>query len=246
MPHELLKIYALSDQHGYLDFQLPQDANLILHAGDVCPDFFPRTPYGATLQEHWLQRKWLPWCAGVPIYATFGNHDFVRKQDAPTCFRVDEVQRIARFSYTKNHTKTSVEDLTVWFSPWSNEFCGWAWMQPAARLQAVYDAIPKGIDILVSHQPPFGYGDQVPANLRLAGEDSNGHVGSKELLATINRVRPRAVICGHIHSGFGQYQHVLPCLTGPDCGHAETTIYNCSLVNEQYQRVNPITEIILS
>lgn len=102
----------------------------------------------------------------------------------------------------------------------------WAFMKSSAELTRVYAAIPGHIDILVSHQPPYGYGDGLVD--RAAHRE---HLGSHELLTAIDRIKPRLVICGHIHSGYGRFDH------GP------TTIYNVSVVNEQYRLVRPATVI---
>jgi hypothetical protein len=37
----------------------------------------------------------------------------------------------------------------------------WAFMKEAADLEAVYAQIPEGTEILVSHQPPYGFGDRL-------------------------------------------------------------------------------------
>jgi Icc-related predicted phosphoesterase len=97
--------------------------------------------------------------------------------------------------------------------------------RPRARLRGD----PRGIDVLVSHQPPYGYGDST-FNL-----DSRRvkHVGSRELLVAIERVRPRVVICGHVHGGFGRYEH------------QGIPIYNVSVVDESYRLVNAPTVIDL-
>ena len=209
-----MKIMALSDTHGFLDFKLPE-ADLILHAGDVCPDFAPRNPLGSSLQESWLHERWLPWVGKSTVKCCFGNHDFVRKLEAPKQFKVDEL--------------IVFDKLKIWFSPWSPEFCGWAWMKPDPDLKPIYDKIPEGIDILVSHGPPKGYGDWLidPSDGRAE------HLGSLELLMAINRVKPKVVICGHIHGAHGHYRY------------QDTDIYNVSLLNEAYQRVWEPTEIIL-
>ena len=34
----------------------------------------------------------------------------------------------------------------------------WAFMKAPGELEAVYAKIPEGIDVLVSHQPPYGWG----------------------------------------------------------------------------------------
>ena len=79
-------------------------------------------------------------------------------------------------------------------------------------------------------QPPYGYGD-CTFNLDSGRVE---HVGSPELLHAIERVRPRLVICGHVHGGFGRYEH------------QGIPIYNVSIVNESYRPVNAPTIIDLS
>jgi Icc-related predicted phosphoesterase len=105
----------------------------------------------------------------------------------------------------------------------------WAFMKKPSELEAVYAAIPEGIDILVSHQPPLYYGDRT-FNLD-AGRIE--HVGSRELLDAVERVRPRIVVCGHVHGGFGRYEH-----------HG-IPIFNVSVVDEAYRLVHAPTIIDL-
>lgn len=102
-------------------------------------------------------------------------------------------------------------------------------MKRPADLVSVYAEIPEGVDILVSHQPPFGYGD------RHANYDSGRieHLGSRELRAAIDRVRPKLVVCGHIHDGYGRYEH------------DGIPIYNVAVVDEQYRLVREPTVIDL-
>jgi len=241
----------MSDNHGKLDFSVPS-CDLLLIGGDVCPDWAPGTSWGSSMQEQWLNSKWLNWLDAQPadrVIATFGNHDFVRKQEAPANFKVDELVEISTGeripcgcppSTDNCRCKLNTNGLKIWFSPWSNTFGGWAWMADPDTLGAAYSLIPNDIDIIVSHQPPYGYGDQVPERYRFSPSDieNDGHVGSRELLATIERVKPKVLICGHIHSGFGLYYHVR--LDG-----GKTKIYNVSIVDEAYHRVNNPTEIVL-
>jgi Icc-related predicted phosphoesterase len=57
------------------------------------------------------------------------------------------------------------------------------------------------VDILVCHQPPYGFLDRVgaPAPKHWRGK----HAGSKVILGYIKKHKPKYVFCGHIHEGEG-------------------------------------------
>jgi Icc-related predicted phosphoesterase len=58
------------------------------------------------------------------------------------------------------------------------------------------------LDILVCHQPPYGYLDVV--SFPAAPADWQGkHSGSRIILDYINKNQPKYVFCGHIHEGEG-------------------------------------------
>ena len=96
-------------------------------------------------------------------------------------------------------------------------------MRSPLEMKRYYEQIPEGIDIIVSHQPPYMHGDWTYYG--------NKNDGSRELLSTIMRVRPQAVICGHFHGSYGHHPYVHK-------DRAVTDVYNVSLVNEKYDPVN--------
>jgi hypothetical protein len=229
-----VRIVALSDLHGFLP-ELPE-CDLLIAAGDVCPDRIGvhwafRHP---ERQKAWFDRHLRPWLARAPAahkILTWGNHDWCGqacdfRSSRPLHASTAELQILVDEATALSSGATSI---SIWASPWSNPFMHWAFMAEPARLANVYAQIPAGLDILVSHQPPYGYGDASP-NVRTGGVE---HLGSRELLAAIARVRPKLVVCGHIHEGHGRYES------------DGVPIYNVSVVDEQYRLVHSPTVIDL-
>jgi predicted MPP superfamily phosphohydrolase len=234
-----MRIVAVSDLHGHLP-DIPS-CDLLIVAGDICPDRFGPffAGHAPEQQARWFEQHVRPWLDAAPAVhkvATWGNHDWCGERCdfshyAPAAspattlqILVDKGTRIPRRSEGR---PTSRGWVRVWGTPWSNVFMQWAFMKRPAALAAAYARIPAGIDILVSHQPPWGYGDSPfdPASGKVE------HLGSRELLAAIERVRPGLVICGHIHGGHGRYEH------------DGIPIYNVSVVDEQYRLVHAPTVI---
>ena len=224
-----MRICAVSDQHGHLDLRIPH-CELLIHAGDICPDRIGafRARRFPEQQGGWFVQEWIEWRKRQPadaVCATWGNHDYC-----------GELQRQPRLDFP-GKTRVAIDcllevhGLKIWCSPWSNQFMTWAFMKLPTDLEDVYAGIPDGTDIIVSHQPPYGYGDQTPADL--AGGTQSEHIGSKQLRAAIDRVGPRAVVCGHVHMGYGVYMY------------RKTRIYNVSVADQQYRLVRGATEIVL-
>ncbi len=223
-----MRIVALSDQHGHLPDVPPCD--LLIVAGDVCPDRIgPFVAHRAPEhQKAWFDTQARSWLARTPArhrILTWGNHDFCGQacrfdSDAPGTAPSTALQIVvdAQTSVTNG---AGGRPISIWATPWSNPYMRWAFMKPREELAAIYDAIPDGVDILVSHQPPYGLGDRYddPATGRVE------HLGSHELLAAIDRVRPRLVVCGHFHGGFGRFVR------------GDTLVFNVSVVNDRYELV---------
>ena len=79
--------------------------------------------------------------------------------------------------------------------------------------------ISTGLDVIISHCPAKGMLDQrYPPN--------SEHLGDAWLAAQIAKVKPRLVVSGHFHGGYGKTDQ------------NGTTFVNCSLTNEAQQTVN--------
>jgi hypothetical protein len=220
-----MRIVALSDQHGFLPELPPCD--LLIVVGDVCPD-----RVGGSLAAHhpeeqkaWFDQHARPWLAAAPAahrILTWGNHDWCGQKcdfeaDSPAAASSMTLQILVDRGTSVPGAAAPGRSISVWGTPWSRLVMNWAFMKSGEELAETYAAIPAGVDILVSHQPPYGCGDD--------------GLGSPELLAAIGRIRPRLVICGHIHAGHGVFEH------------DGIPIYNVSVVNDHYRLVRLPTVI---
>ncbi len=232
-----MRIAALSDLHGYLP-SVPE-CDLLIVAGDLCVDQIG-TSHAAVAhdqQERWFDRYVRPWFLQAPAshkVMTWGNHDWCGEDgdfadDMPGRAKNGALQIVVdgETSVPLVNSHSAAGSLRIWATPWSNAFMDWAFMKKPEELAEIYALIPEGIDILVSHQPPLGYGDLSV----LRGSGQSEHHGSRELLAAIKRVRPKLVVCGHIHEGHGRYEY------------DGIPIYNVSVVDEQFRLVHEPTMI---
>jgi Icc-related predicted phosphoesterase len=108
--------------------------------------------------------------------------------------------------------------LNFYGTPWQPWFLDWAFnLRTEKELKGKWDLIPSETDVLITHCPPYGYGDMNAQKERL---------GDKELLEMIRRVRPRLCVYGHIHEGYGKRKV------------GRTSLWNVSVCNEKNQLTN--------
>ena len=230
-----MRIVALSDQHGFLPDVPPCD--LLIVGGDVCPDRVDGAlaEHSPAVQKAWFDDHARPWLARAPAthkILTWGNHDWCGQacdfsDDFPGRAYSTTLQVVVDAGTRVPSAHEAERMVSVWATPWSNQFMHWAFMKARPDLAQVYAAIPDGIDILVSHQPPLGHGDRHHP----PGAEEAEHLGNPDLLAAIDRIKPRVVICGHIHGGHGRFDY------------NGTPIYNVSVVDDSYRLVRPATVI---
>jgi Icc-related predicted phosphoesterase len=188
-----VNVVCVSDLHG----QLPATAegDLLIVAGDICPT----TNHGSVYQADFINSRFRDWLKAQPAKKKVfigGNHDFVLQQ---------------RKWWHKKYPATYLQDsgteykgIKIWGTPWSVSYGPWAFMAADAELSNKWDLIPDDTDILVVHGPPHGVGDKVPSR---SSDEENWpkpeHAGSKTLLKRILEVKPKLVVCGHIHCDRG-------------------------------------------
>lgn len=182
------RVVAVSDLHTHLPQVPPCD--LLVVAGDVSSMFAP-----LELQQRFLAGPFSDWLSEVPakaIAGVSGNHELVG----------DAFLRELPWDYLAGETRT-LGGLIVHGLPWTSRFADMHHQDQLGRdlrddLPPRYRAVPDGIDVLVSHQPPAGLRDAA---------DGGPSRGSEALRWTIERARPRLCVVGHIHGAHGSAHH---------------------------------------
>lgn len=195
-----MKIVMTSDMHGYLPLEVPP-CDLFLIGGDVCPIINHSTEY----QANWLLDSFLPWIEGVEARKKLfvaGNHDLIFERNfgliSPKLHR-----------YYLQDSFSVFEGLCIYGTPWQLPYGDqFAFNMKEADLKRRYSNIPTETDIIISHGPPYGYGDL--AITRSEDEEKwpePQHVGSESLLARMAELPSlKLVVTGHIHENYGKYQ----------------------------------------
>lgn len=198
-----MRVVCVSDTHCRTHHLPIPDGDILIHAGDM-------TMRG---QDHEWERvnAWLGSLPHEHKVVIPGNHDLSFESDPHrTRAMLSEATEILI------HEARKIAGLRFFGSPWSPEFCGWAFGYTKDRAWNIWNAVPGVTDVLITHGPPYGVRDQVRGGRS---------VGCPALRQTVDDVRPRLHVFGHIHEGAGV----------SDIG--DTTFINAAQLDERYQPV---------
>ena len=222
-----MKLVTLSDSHTkHLELKIPE-GDIIIHGGDALS-------YGDAVEF----QNFIEWYDGRPFQTRVyvpGNHDWAVYNNQESCREILKKHGITLLV----DEEITIDGVRIWGTPWTTEFCGWAYMRQDHEAESVdgeeglgkyFDLIPDGIDVLVSHGPPYGFLDAAP---------SAPHVGSQELLKAIMRVKPKLVLVGHIHEGRKQGDGEGNDYIYHDDGKV-THIANISVLDGRYRQVHKV------
>ena len=217
----MIKICTISDLHGYLPEVKP--CELLLICGDIVPLEYQGS-YNKT--NKWFNKTFRDWTEQIDckkILFIAGNHE-LRVENHTDKYRILFPEH-NKATYLKDsqyiYEGSDGKSYSIYGTPWCQVFGSWAFMATDDKLEEIYSNIPEGLDILITHDQPYGYGDVL---LQKDCPWANGeHIGNKMLLEAINNRHPRYQFNGHLHS----------------CSHEPidingTTHYNVSLKDENY------------
>lgn len=182
-----MKIWHISDTHTFHnDLDIPKDIDMVIFSGD-CSN--PRE----LLRNESEVRNFIDWFSSLPIkYKIFigGNHDLSIEKNLVK--RSDFIDK--GIIYLENE-EVYIEGVKIWGSPITPNFgVGWAWNRSREKINRIWENIPDDVDILVTHGPPKGILDLT--------YDQNNELnlcGCSSLDKRINKIKPKAVLFGHIH-----------------------------------------------
>lgn len=212
-----MKVACVSDLHGNLPDIKGLDFDLLLIGGDICHGSKTHFSYEIDRITKWLDKEFRNWLEELkrPVVAVAGNHDLLFEK-LPY-----EVPNLP-WTYLEDNG-TEFQGIKIWGTPWQKRFHNWAFNADEWFLKEQWDQIPNDTDLVLLHGPPHKYGDY--------SVYSREHVGSPSLTTRIKQIKPKLVVYGHIHSGYGQYKI------------GESVLVNASLLNEEYEVANPVVVV---
>lgn len=199
------KVVILSDTHNQLFHAAVPDGDVLIHCGDATALGTIREiiDFGNQMRKYRHKHKIF-----IP-----GNHDILFEQDFK---RAKEA--LGEGIKTLLDQEVTIEGLRIWGSPWTPDLHDWAFgLKRGEELKKKWQSIPTGIDILITHGPPFGILD-----LTTTGDNA----GCEALTEEVVRIGPKVHCFGHIHSGYG-----VEIIGG-------IQFVNASICREDYQGLN--------
>ena len=212
----------MSDLHGNLIHI--QKCDLCLIAGDVVPLNIQKNRVESIV---WLFQDFLPWIKELPceeVYMVAGNHDFICASEYPVMKALEYLSDF-KFTYLLNDYATYMapdcKNYKVYGSPQCHVFGNWAFMHSEEFLEGLYNQVPNNIDIWLTHDTPALEDLDLLPPSRWSQESI--HAGGQSLAKAIQRIKPKYVFCGHLHTCKDKYLKL-----------NNTEIYNVSILDNDY------------
>lgn len=182
-----MKLWHISDTHSlHNQLTVPEGIDIVVHSGDATNWRDP------IYNEHEL-RSFIDWFATLPIRMKVfvpGNHDTSLEKGLIK----RELIENSGIHLLINEERT-IEGLRFWGSPFTPRYGDWAYMKDRGTINRIWDNIPEGLDVLITHGPPYGILDATYDH-----RNKVELVGCSALRKRVTKVQPRFMLFGHVHS----------------------------------------------
>ena len=226
-----MTICAISDLHGNLPLYPSEFWNGIMDCEIlfICGDILPlNIQFDMLRSRNWLTEEFKPWAASLPVeqvYFIAGNHDAWFERNDLTAHQIFPSHDKVRYLKNEYIDYISHQDSKIYHifgTPYCHIFGNWAFMKDEETLVKKFSQIPDNIDILISHDAPYGVSD-----ICFQGFSSDkGHIGCPELRDAIIEHKPKYNFHGHLHSS-NHGEEIL----------GETKVFNTSILDEGYNLI---------
>ena len=220
-----MKVVCISDTHGnnLSNIKIP-NGDILIHTGDF-------TKFGS-FKEVFEFNKQLGLYPHKYKIVIAGNHDIIlddkyyhKYLNDVNIFKrngKDPKQMLNNCIYLNNESVV-INGYNFYGSPYQPYFknMGFNLERHSIEIKENWEKIPENTDILLTHTPPFGYGDYSEKGVNL---------GCKDLLNQIKKIRPKYNIYGHIHEGYGIYLDDDTCFINSSSCCVENKIRNKPIV----------------
>jgi predicted phosphohydrolase len=175
-----MRIVLISDTHGlHHQLEVPS-GDLLIHAGDFT--FYSKPPSIVSDFNGWLGS--LPHRHKIVVP---GNHEFILEEPRNRTAITNAILLV--------DSGVEIEGLKIWGSPVTPLYGGAFGKSRPEDRKRHWARIPEGLDILVTHGPPFAILDHGPRSER--------REGCPQLFEAVFQARPGLHVFGHIHAGYG-------------------------------------------
>lgn len=220
-----MKVTFISDTHNrHRRIELP-GGDMLIYAGDFMSS-------GYYIEE---LHDFVSWIAEQPYkykVCIAGNHDRLCES-----YPYEKVKDLFEYYYDDGvryimDEEIEIEGLRIYGTPYQPYFLNWAFnVKSERKLTEIYTKIPSGLDILITHCPPYDILDKSHKSRPQSDITGNEPLGSKELLNVLNYMEepPKYCCFGHIHGDGGQILK-----------QDDITFINASVCNEDYIPSNKV------
>ncbi|KAH9255377.1 hypothetical protein BASA81_006496 [Batrachochytrium salamandrivorans] len=212
-PPGKVRLCFISDTHNSTPV-LPE-ADILVHCGDFT--------LAGTAKELNSFCDWLESQPHPHKVVVCGNHDFCLENKHNNPENILVRQRLCGIATVLENQGAEVCGLQFWGAPQTPNIPRrkpMAFQGESATLDPYWKQIPSGLDVLVTHGPPKGYGDRILLGMQVGCPLLHQHIASLS-------VPPKLHAFGHIHEGYGIYPSI-------------STLYiNCAISNTLYQPIHP-------